>query len=404
MKTSLEKRFSEISRIAEENSARVLSAFAKNRVSDNMFAGTTGYGYGDFGRDALDRIYADVFGAEDAICRIQFVNGTHAIFCAMFGAVDPGDTLISITGAPYDTLLGAIGAESGGKGTLAEYGVKYREIPLVNGKIDIESAKKAVSEHASCAIYIQRSRGYGSRPALSVSEIGAAIDEIKRVRLDAKVIVDNCYGEFVETREPTHVGADIMAGSLIKNPGGGLAPTGGYIAGRADLVEHAAERLTVPGIGRECGSTLGNNRLLFQGFFTAPHTVAEALKTATYAAEVFGDMGYTVSPKADEPRYDIIQTIELENEENVRAFCRGIQAGAPCDAFVTPEPWDMPGYDCPVIMAAGAFIQGASIELSADAPMREPYRVYLQGGLTFESGKLGIMRATEELKKLREGK
>ncbi len=401
MSKFLEEIFSGISRTAEENSARVLAAFSKNRVSDNMFAGTTGYGYGDFGRDALDRIYAEVFGAEDAICRIQFVNGTHAIFCAMFGALDPGDTLISITGAPYDTLLGSIGAENGGKGTLSEYGVKYLEIPLTDSGIDTEAAKISVKEcSGGCAVYIQRSRGYGTRRALSVSEIGAAIDEIKSVRPDVKVIVDNCYGEFVETREPTHVGADIMAGSLIKNPGGGLAPTGGYIAGKAELVERAAERLTVPGIGRECGCTLGNNRLLFQGFFTAPHTVAEALKTAAFAAEVFEEMGYEVSPRANEPRYDIIQTIELRNPDAVRAFCRGIQAGAPCDAFVTPEPWDMPGYDCPVIMAAGAFVQGASIELSADAPMREPYRVYLQGGLTFESGKIGILRAAEELKKI----
>ncbi len=400
MDTSYKARFDEISRIAEENSARVLAAFSKHRVSDNMFAGTTGYGYGDFGRDALDRIYADVFGAEDAICRIQFVNGTHAIFCALFGALNPGDTMISVTGAPYDTLLGAIGAEKGGKGTLSEYGVKYREIPLCEDGIDIEAAKAAVRECESPAVYIQRSRGYGSRRALSVCEIGAAIAEIKAVSPDTKVIVDNCYGEFVETKEPTHVGADIMAGSLIKNPGGGLAPTGGYIAGKSELVERAAERLTVPGIGRECGSTLGNNRLLFQGFFTAPHTVAQALMTSVYAARVFGDMGYKVSPLPSEPRYDIIQTIELKTPERVQAFCRGIQAGAPCDAFVTPEAWDMPGYDCPVIMAAGAFVQGASIELSADAPMREPYRVYLQGGLTFESGKLGIMRAAEELQKL----
>ena len=398
MNTSLNARFSEFSRVAEENSRRVLAAFSGNRVSDNMFAGTTGYGYGDFGRDALDRIYAEVFGAEDAICRIQFVNGTHAIFCAIFGAVNPGDTLISITGAPYDTLLGSIGAQTGGKGTLSEYGVKYREIPLSDEGIDISAAEKAVCECDGCAVYIQRSRGYGSRRALSVAEIGKAIARIKAKRPDARVIVDNCYGEFVETMEPTHVGADIMAGSLIKNPGGGLAPTGGYIAGKSELVERAAERLTVPGIGRECGSTLGNNRLLFQGFFTAPHTVAQALMTAAYAAEVFGDMGYKVSPLPYEPRYDIIQTIELETAENVRAFCRGIQAGAPCDAFATPEPWDMPGYDCPVIMAAGAFVQGASIELSADAPMREPYRVYLQGGLTFESGKLGIMRAAKELR------
>ena len=394
-------QFDNIQKIAEENSARVLRAFSEHRVSDTMFAGTTGYGYDDQGRDTLDRIYADVFGAEDAICRIQFVNGTHALFCALFGAVNPGDTLVSITGAPYDTLLGAIGI-NGKKahGTLAEYGVGYREIPMNENGIDIEEAKKAVAEEKNAVVYIQRSRGYGARRALSVSEIGDAIREIKAERPETIVMVDNCYGEFCETREPTHVGADIMAGSLIKNPGGGLAPTGGYIAGKAELVNRAAERLTVPGIGRECGCTLGQNRLLYQGFFMAPHVVAQALMTASFAAKTFEDMGYEVSPKWDEPRYDIIQTIELKTPEKLSAFCRGIQSGAPCDSFVVPEAWDMPGYDDPVIMAAGAFVQGASIELSADAPMREPYRVYLQGGITYESGKLGILRAAEEISRL----
>ncbi|MBR5542761.1 MAG: methionine gamma-lyase family protein [Oscillospiraceae bacterium] len=395
-------QFEHIQKVAEENSKRVLEAFSRHRVSDTMFAGTTGYGYDDQGRDTLDKIYADVFGAEDAICRIQFVNGTHALFCALFGAVNPGDTLLSITGAPYDTLLGAIGINGkGGHGTLSEYGVKYREIALTDGGIDIPAAVHAAGEEENVVIYIQRSRGYGARRALSVSEIGEAIAEIRKVRPEAVVMVDNCYGEFCETREPTHVGADLMAGSLIKNPGGGLAPTGGYIAGRADLVERAAERLTVPGIGRECGCTLGQNRLLYQGFFTAPHVVSQALMTAAFAAKTFEDMGYEVSPKWDEPRYDIIQTVELKTPEALSAFCRGIQSGAPCDAFVVPEAWAMPGYDDPVIMAAGAFVQGASIELSADAPMREPYRVYLQGGITYESGKLGVLRAAEEIKKLK---
>lgn len=394
-------QFEHIKKVAEENSKRVLESFAKHRVSDTMFAGTTGYGYNDQGRDTLDAIYADVFGAEDAICRIQFVNGTHALFCAMFGALDPGDTLLSITGAPYDTLLGAIGATGEPKhGTLAEYGVKYREIAMKNGGVDIESAVAAAEEEENVLVYIQRSRGYGDRRALSVSEIEDIIKKIKDKNPKALVMVDNCYGEFCETREPTHVGADIMAGSLIKNPGGGLAPTGGYVAGKSDLVERAAERLTVPGIGRECGSSLGNNRLLFQGFFMAPHIVSQALMTAIFAAKTFEEMGYEVSPRSDEPRYDIIQTIELKNAETLSAFCRGIQSGAPCDSFVTPEAWDMPGYDDPVIMAAGAFVQGSSIELSADAPMREPYRVYLQGGITYESGKLGILRAAEEIKKL----
>lgn len=393
-------QFQHIQRVAEENSKRVLEAFSRHRVSDTMFAGTTGYGYDDQGRDTLDKIYADVFGAEDALCRIQFVNGTHALFCALCGVTNPGDTLISITGAPYDTLLGAIGITGSGHGTLIEYGVKYREVEMKDGGIDIDAAVKAASEEESTVIYIQRSRGYGARRALSVDEIGQAIAAVKAKNPKARVMVDNCYGEFCETREPTHVGADIIAGSLIKNPGGGLAPTGGYIAGKSELVNRAAERLTVPGIGRECGCTLGQNRLLYQGFFMAPHIVAQALMTMIFAAKTFEDMGYEVSPKCDEPRYDIIQTIELGSAEKLSAFCKGIQSGAPCDSFVTPEAWDMPGYDDAVIMAAGAFVQGSSIELSADAPMRPPYRVYLQGGLTYESGKLGILRAAEEIAKL----
>ncbi len=393
-------QFEHIRKVAEENSKRVLEAFSKHRVSDTMFAGTTGYGYDDQGRDTLDAIYADVFGAEDALCRIQFVNGTHALFCALFGALNPGDTLLSITGAPYDTLLGAIGVNNPSHGTLTEYGVKYREVPMKDGGVDLDAAMRAVSEEENVLIYIQRSRGYGDRRALSVSEIGDIIEKLKGINPKALVMIDNCYGEFCETREPTHVGADIMAGSLIKNPGGGLAPTGGYVAGRRDLVERAAERLTVPGIGRECGSSLGNNRLLFQGFFMAPHIVSQALMTSIFAAKTFEEMGFEVSPKATETRYDIIQTVELGSPEKLKAFCRGIQSGAPCDSFVTPEPWAMPGYDDEVIMAAGAFVQGSSIELSADAPMREPYRVYLQGGITYESGKLGILRAAEEIKKL----
>ncbi len=393
-------QFQNIQRVAEENSKRVLEAFSRHRVSDTMFAGTTGYGYDDQGRDTLDKIYADVFGAEDALCRIQFVNGTHALFCALCGVTNPGDTLISITGAPYDTLLGAIGITGSGHGTLVEYGVKYREVAMKDGGIDIDAAIEAVSEEENAVIYIQRSRGYGARRALSVDEIGEAIAALKAKNPKARVMVDNCYGEFCETREPTHVGADIIAGSLIKNPGGGLAPTGGYIAGKSELVNRAAERLTVPGIGRECGCTLGQNRLLYQGFFMAPHIVAQSLMTMIFAAKTFEDMGYEVSPKCDEPRYDIIQTIELGSAEKLSAFCKGIQSGAPCDSFVTPEAWDMPGYDDAVIMAAGAFVQGSSIELSADAPMRPPYRVYLQGGLTYESGKLGILRAAEEISKL----
>ncbi len=389
--------FARIDKIAQENSQRVLAAFQKHRVSDTMFAGTTGYGYDDVGRDTLERIYADTFGAEDALVRLQFVNGTHTIACALFGALRPGDTLLSITGAPYDTLQSTIGITGDYPGSLRDFGVKYREIALApDGTVDLPAVRAVLEEDKSVRVVsLQRSRGYSTRAALSVEAIGAVCRAVRAMREDVCILVDNCYGEFVETLEPCAVGADLIAGSLIKNPGGGLAPCGGYIAGRHDYVERAAMRLTAPGIGRECGATLGNNRLLYQGFFNAPHTTAQALKTAVFCAGLLERLGYAVSPRFDETRYDIIQTIALENEENVRRFCRGIQMGAPVDSFVTPEPWDMPGYDCKVIMAAGAFIQGASIELSADAPMREPYLVYLQGGLTYESGRAGILCAAQ---------
>ena len=389
--------FARIDKIAQENSQRVLAAFQKHRVSDTMFAGTTGYGYDDVGRDTLERIYADTFGAEDALVRLQFVNGTHTIACALFGALRPGDTLLSITGAPYDTLQSTIGITGDYPGSLRDFGVKYREIALApDGTVDLPAVRAVLEEDKSVRVVsLQRSRGYSTRAALSVEAIGAVCRAVRAMREDVCILVDNCYGEFVETLEPCAVGADLIAGSLIKNPGGGLAPCGGYIAGRHDYVERAAMRLTAPGIGRECGATLGNNRLLYQGYFNAPHTTAQALKTAVFCAGLLERLGYAVSPRFEEARYDIIQTIALENEENVRRFCRGIQMGAPVDSFVTPEPWDMPGYDCKVIMAAGAFIQGASIELSADAPMREPYLVYLQGGLTYESGRAGILCAAQ---------
>lgn len=387
-------RFSRIARMAQFNSEKVLNAFHKHRVSDSMFAGTTGYGYDDNGRDTLDKIYADTFGAEDALVRIQFVNGTHTIACALFGALRPGDTLLSVTGAPYDTLQSTIGIAGNYPGSLRDFGVSYQQVDLNdNGCPDFPAIHTALQDKSISTVLIQRSRGYSTRAALSVEDIGEIVKVVRAEKSDVCIVVDNCYGEFVETREPTEVGADLIVGSLIKNPGGGLAPTGGYIAGRHDYVERAAMRLTAPGIGRECGSTLGNNRLLYQGFFTAPHTTAEALKTAVFCAALLEKLDFEVSPKADDIRYDIIQTIALKSPDRVRAFCHGIQQGAPVDSFVTPEPWDMPGYDCPVIMAAGAFIQGASIELSADAPMREPYMVYLQGGLTYETGKAGILRA-----------
>ncbi len=390
-------QFARIDAIAQANSRRVLAAFQKHRVAEAFFAGTTGYGYDDLGRDKLDEIYAGLFGTEDALVRLQFVNGTHAIACALFGALKAGDVLVSAVGAPYDTLLGVVGAVDKGHGSLKDYGVEYRQVELVDDAPDRAGLAETVSDPRVKAVLIQRSRGYATRASLSVDEIGDLCAIVRKNNPNAAILVDNCYGEFVEEREPTHVGADLVVGSLIKNPGGGLAPTGAYIAGRRDLVEGAAMRLTCPGIGRECGATLGNNRLLYQGLFLAPHTVAQAVKTAVFAARLMELLGYEADPKSDAERHDIIQMLHLKNPEAVKRFCRGIQSGAPVDSYVTPEPWDMPGYDCPVIMAAGAFIQGASIELSADAPMREPYTVYLQGGLTYESGKTGVMLAAEEL-------
>lgn len=389
--------FSRIDIIAQENTQRVLAAFQDHRVADNYFAGTTGYGYDDLGRDKLDEIYAALFGTEAALVRIQFVNGTHAIASALFGALKAGDVLVSAVGAPYDTLLGVIGTAEKGHGSLKDYGVEYRQVELVDDAPDLEGIARTAADPKVKAVLIQRSKGYSTRASLSVAEIGEMCAIIKRVNPNAAILVDNCYGEFVEILEPTHVGADLVVGSLIKNPGGGLAPTGGYIAGRRDLVEGAAQRLTVPGIGGECGCTLGQNRLLYQGLFLAPHTVAQAVKTAVFGAKVMELLGYETEPHSSAVRHDIIQMIHMREPEALKKFCKGIQFGAPVDSYVTPEPWDMPGYDSQVIMAAGAFIQGASIELSADAPMRPPYTVYLQGGLTFESGRLGILLAVQEL-------
>ncbi len=393
----LREQFERIDAIAAVNTEKVLSAFQRHRVAENYFAGTTGYGYDDLGRDKLDEIYADIFHTEAALVRIQFVNGTHAITCALFGALKAGDVLVSAVGAPYDTLLGAIGAVDKGHGSLADYGVEYRQVELVNDQPDLEGMERAATDPRVKAVLIQRSRGYSTRASLSVAEIGEMCRRIKAVNPNVSILVDNCYGEFTEELEPTQVGADLVVGSLIKNPGGGLAPTGGYIAGRRDLVEGAAMRLTAPGIGGECGCTLGQNRLLYQGLFLAPHTVAQALKTAVFAAGVMEQLGYETQPTSREIRHDIIQMIHMKQPEALKKFCKGIQFGAPVDSFVTPEPWAMPGYDNDVIMAAGAFVQGASIELSADAPMREPYTVYLQGGLTYESGRIGILLAVREL-------
>ena len=390
-------QFDRIDAIAEENTNKVLAAFQKHRVSEAHFAGTTGYGYDDLGRDTLDLIFAELFHTEDALVRVQFVNGTHAISCALFGALKPGDVLVSAVGAPYDTMLGVIGVVDKGPGSLKSYGIEYRQVDLVDNTPDPVGLAEAVKDPRVKAVLIQRSRGYATRNSLSVEEIGSLAQVVKDNNPHAAVLVDNCYGEFVETIEPTQVGADLVVGSLIKNPGGGLAPTGGYIAGRRDLVEGAAMRLTTPGIGKECGSTFGANRSLYQGLFLAPHTTAQAVKTAVFAARMMELLGYRVDPASDSVHHDIIQMLHFGAPEPLKKFCKGIQFGAPVDSYVTPEPWDMPGYDCQVIMAAGAFIQGASIELSCDAPMREPYTAYLQGGLTYESGKAGIMLAVEEL-------
>ena len=393
----LSGRFAEIDRVSRANTRRIMEAFQEFKVSESCFAGTTGYGYDDLGRETLDKIWARVFGAEAALVRTGFVNGTHAIASALFAAVGPGETLMSVMGAPYDTLRTAIGISGDAYGSLGFYGVKYAEVPTKDGGPDMEAIEREAGEKRPRAVLIQRSRGYDSRRALSAEEVGEICRLVKRVSPETVCVVDNCYGEFTEVVEPTMLGADLAAGSLIKNPGGGLAPTGGYIAGRAELVERSAFRLTVPGIGGECGCTLGTNRQLYQGLFMAPHTTAQALKTAALCAAMLEKLGFETSPSAMEPRYDIIQTVTLRSGENLCRFCRGIQAGSPVDSYVTPEPWKMPGYEDEVIMAAGAFIQGSSIELSADGPMREPYMAFLQGGLTYESGRLGIMNAIAEM-------
>lgn len=390
----VEDRFAEIDDVARENTLRVMQAFQNNRVSEACFAGTTGYGYDDLGRDTLDRIYAEVFGAESAIVRIGFVNGTHAITAALSALCRPGEKILAVSGSPYDTLRRAIGIDGDDFGSLRFYGIGYSQVDFnEDGDPDIPAIKDALLDETVKAVILQRSCGYDARRTLSIEDIRQICRAVKSVRPDVNVFVDNCYGEFTETMEPTHVGADLIAGSLIKNPGGGIAPTGGYVAGKAELVERAAFRMTSPGIGGEVGATLGNTRLMFQGFFMAPHIVAQALKTAVFAASMMELMGMKTSPASSDPRSDIIQRISLGTGENMKRFCLGIQAGAPVDSYVTPEPWAMPGYDCDVIMADGSFIQGSSIELSADGPFRDPYTVYLQGGLTYESGRLGVMMA-----------
>ena len=394
--------FARIDEISEHNTEKVLAAFAKNRVGESMFAGTTGYGYDDQGRDTLDKIYADIFGTEAALVRIGFVNGTHALCCAMYSAVKTGDVVLSATGAAYDTLMNTITGDMAG--SMKQYGIGYRQVEMKDGLPDLPAIAQAAAAPDVKLVFIQRSKGYAVRESLSCEQIGEICTAVRAVNPNAVIMVDNCYGEFVEEQEPTQTGADLIAGSLIKNPGGGLAPTGGYIAGRRDLVENASYRLTAPGIGGECGCTMGQNRLLYQGLFLAPHTTAQALKTAIFCAEVMRRMGFEVHPLPEDTRHDIIQTIAFGAPEPLCRFCEGIQAGAPVDSYVTPVPWDMPGYDDPVIMAAGAFVQGASIELSADAPMREPYTCYMQGGLTYPSGKAGILLAAQRISNAGYGK
>lgn len=390
--------FARIDAIARENTARMLSAFQENRVSAACFAGTTGYGYDDRGREVLDQVAAQVFGAEDALVRINFINGTHALSTALFGVLRPGDTLVSCFGAPYDTLQTVIGIAGDEPGNLRQFGVRYVQVDgTPEGQPDLPAILRAVQQPGVRMATIQRSRGYSDRAALTVAQLGEIIAAIHAAAPQVVVMVDNCYGEFVQEQEPTMLGADLMVGSLIKNPGGGLAVTGGYIAGRHDLVEACAMRLTCPGVGREGGATLDQNRLLYQGFFLAPHTVAQAVKTAALCARCMELLGYETSPAYDAPRSDIVQRVRLNSAEALAKFCRGIQRGAPVDSFVTPEPCDTPGYEDQVIMAAGAFVQGASIELSADGPMRPPFDAFMQGGLTYESGRLGILLAVQEL-------
>ncbi len=384
--------------VMELNQYKILKAFQENRVSDSHFAWHTGYGYDDPGREIIERVYAHVFQTEDALVRPTIVNGTHALSITLMGILRPGDQLIYATGKPYDTLEEVIGIRGRGKGSLKEYGVDYQQVELTSrGTIDLEALKKAINPKTKM-VSMQRATGYGFRKAITIEEIQACAQMVKSINPDIVVMVDNCYGEFLETLEPTQVGVDVMAGSLIKNPGGGLALTGGYVVGKADLIEMISYRMTSPGIGGECGLMFGQTRTMLQGLFMAPKTVNGAVKGALLCGQVFSRLGYRVCPQPGDPRADIIQAIELNCEEAVVAFCQGVQAAAPIDAHITPLPWDMPGYEDPVIMAAGAFIQGSSIELSADAPIREPYVVYFQGGLTYEHSKFGILKGLQALK------
>lgn len=392
----LEARFNEIDKVAEYNQLKVIKAMQEHRVAAECFNTSTGYGYDDVGRDTLEKVYASVFKTEDALVRPQITCGTHALALALMSNLRPGDELLSPVGKPYDTLEEVIGIRPS-NGSLAEYGITYAQVDLLeNGGFDFDGIKAAINERTKL-VTIQRSKGYANRPTLSVEAIGELISFIKGIKPDIICMVDNCYGEFVEKIEPTEVGADMCVGSLIKNPGGGLAPIGGYIVGTKACVENAAHRLTSPGLGKEVGASLGIMQSFYQGFFLAPTVVAGALKGAIFAANVYEKLGYLCIPNATEPRYDIIQAVTFNKPEGLIAFCEGIQAAAPVDSYVTPEPWDMPGYDSQVIMAAGAFVQGSSIELSADGPLRAPYTAFFQGGLTWNHAKLGILKSLQKL-------
>ena len=391
--------FTHVDNIAEANTLKVLDAMRECKVSEAHFNTTSGYAYDDIGRTKLEELYARIFGAERALVRTQFVSGTHALATVLFGILRPGDELVSLTGKPYDTMQTVIGYDNPSAGSLKEFGVLYNELPMIEGKVDMAGIQRVITPQTKM-VEIQRSRGYSMRNPLSIEDIRAITAEVHRLKPDCICFVDNCYGEFVDTLEPTQVGADIMAGSLIKNPGGGLAPTGGYIVGRDKLVELASYRLTAPGMGDELGASLSNNRLLFQGFFLAPHVVAQAIKSALFAAGMFAKLGYKTLPLPTDIRGDIIQAIELGSAEKLVSFCGGIQKYSPVDSYAAPEPWDMPGYADKIIMAAGTFVQGASIEFSADGPMRAPYNVYLQGGLTFEHAIIGIMGAAQAVEDL----
>ena len=398
----VEPLFNDYDEIREFNQFKVLKAFQEENISDYHFTNTTGYGYGDIGRDTLDLVYARIFKAEKALVRPQFVSGTHTIACVLYGILRPNDTLLAITGTPYDTIHGIIGInqkdDAENQGSLKDFGVNYRQVDLKHGAIDIEGALEVLRADKSIKmIHIQRSKGYASRNSFTIDDIELAIQGIRTEFKEVVIFVDNCYGEFVEDREPVEVGADIIAGSLIKNMGGGIAPTGGYIAGRGDLVDLSSYRLTVPGLGGECGSTFGVMRSFYQGTFLAPNVAMEATKTAVYAAKLMELAGFEVHPKAEVKRTDIVQAITFRNKDKLISFVKGIQYGSPVDSGATCEPWDMPGYKDQVIMAAGTFISGASIELSCDAPIREPYTAYLQGGLTFDHGKIGILIALSRI-------